>query len=351
MSKIATTEGGTPIPAGTYKTRFFQFSTRNEAGAPIAKSGDRGLVVFMQLEITDGDLKGETIPASADLESGLAAWCQMFTDKPPTSNQLVDIEKQMAAGKIIDIVVGDSGWARGPAVPKAAYLAKFAGFTRRNESGEPILTDAEYKKKQFKKVFFQLKIAAGDKMGALVPASCSYPIKRVGNDLELPNKSNLYAWCIATGVDFENLPEFRDMDNVLPELEQVMLKADRLLSIQVGETGWVESSQASIAPAPQGVQVAGKEPVKQEVSSVGDLYMVMNRIADEQKFGALFDSAGSLTDAGKKFASEHIRPICEEKGIPRNFVAMSNEQAKVVIEELVKKFGGLPKSSKSGEDF
>lgn len=336
MGKVHVDESA-EVPAGTYKLKFVSFSVRNDADEPVAKSTDSGLRLFGNLEVVGGELEGEMVPFSSDLEAGIVSWCQLLTGMPPVSTKLIDIEKQLQAGHEVEMAVNESGWARGPVVAKAAYLAKFAGFTKRDsETNLPIHVDAEFQKKHYRKVFWQFRIAAGELDGVLVPASCSYAVKQHGEDLELKSKANLYSWCVACGIDWNELPAWKDAENILPELEQVMQQANRLVSIQVGDTGWVDSSQAAVAPAPSGIKLAGDEKAPEEKApeALFDLYQLMRKIGEKQELGELFDQDGNLTDAGKKFAADKIGPICVEQNIPRHFGKMTEEQIKTLASAL-----------------
>lgn len=340
---------GASVPAGVYKMKFVSFVNRNEQDEPVAKSTDQGLKLFFNYEVIEGEAQGEVVPASTDMEAGIVALCNLLTGKPPVSQKLAEIEKQLQGGKIVEMAVNDSGWARGPMVPKAAYLVKFAGFSSRDKEGRPVHVEAEYKQKPYRKVFWNFRIVAGDLIGVLVPASCSYPVKVKGDDLELKSKSNLYAWAIACGLDWSNLPAWKDKENILPELEQVMLQADRIVSVQVGDNGWIESSQGAVGPAPQGLSIAGeKKPEPKKPEALFDLYQLMRKIAEKRKTPSPFDKDGNLNDAGKAMATEMIAPICVEHGIPRGFGKMNEEQIKTVIAELKKK--EFPEQPKSGED-
>ena len=326
------------VEAGTYKVKFVSFTHRNEADEPVAKSVDSGMRLFGNLEIVDGPEEGAAVPFSTDLEAGIVAWCKLLTGRLPESKKLIDIEKQLQShGHVVEMSVNDSGWARGPVVKKGGYLAKFVGFTKRDENDLPLHVEAEYNKKTYRKVFMQFMVASGDSEGLLVPASCSYALKIRGEDLELKSKTNMYSWFMACGIAWDNLPAWKNSENILPELEKVLLAADRLVMIQVGDTGWVESDQSSIGPAPEGISLAGApkvEPEKKSPEALFDLYQLMRKIAEEKGLGELFDQSGELTDAGKTFARDKIGPICVERDIPRHFGKMSEKQIKLVASEL-----------------
>lgn len=326
------------VEAGTYKVKFVSFTHRNDADEPVAKSTDSGMRLFGNLEVVDGPESGASVPFSTDLEAGVVAWCKLLTGKLPESKKLIDIEKQLQSGNTVEMSVNDSGWARGPVAKKGGYLAKFAGFTKRDEDDLPVHVEAEYNKKTYRKVFMQFMIASGDSEGLLVPASCSYALKVRGEDLELKSKTNMYAWFMACGVDWDNLPAWNDPENILPEIEKLMLNADRLVMIQVSDTGWVESDQSSIGSAPQGISLTGEgkkqEVEKQSPDALFDLYQLMRKVAEAKGIGELFDKAGELTEAGKAFARDTIGPICIEHDIPRHFGKMSEGQIKTVMSDL-----------------
>lgn len=335
MGKM-TVSDGTVIPGGTYKVKFAGISSR-EDGKPIAKQTDKGLKIYMDLKIADGAMAGEMVPASTDLE-GIASWCMLFSGKQPVSKNLADIEAQMQSDKVVDMAVTDKGWARGPMLPKGTYMAKFAQFAKR-EDGKPVLGEGEYKGDKYEKVFWQFEVVAGGYQGIMAPASCPYPVKVKSGSLELSSKSNFFAWCVACGVDFGSTPDFADMKNTLPELEEVMQGKGRVLVIQVGDTGWVESGQGAVVAAPDAMKPVGTVVEEKTADKVGDLYIAIRKICEDHGLGDPFNKDGNLSDVGKKFAGEHIGPICVAHGIPRAFTKMSDAQAEAVKNELLAKFG------------
>ena len=184
--------------------------------------------------------------------------------------------------------------------------------------------------------------------------------------MELTSRSSLYSWMQACGVDFNSLPEFSDVENILPEIEEIMQRANVVLSVQVGENGWVSGGQSGISPAPAGVTVTQKaavsEPVPQKsegespfppapadipVALLPKLLHAIDVKAQELGFGVGLDSGGRLTEAGRKFAAEHVAPFCAEKGIPRSFNKMSDPQ----IEELLSLLESLKKEPSEDDSF
>ncbi len=348
-------------PEGVYSVRFGGFSTRDEAsGGPVAKATDWGMRVYMRMVITAGQFENEEIPCSADLQQGLAGWCFVFSGLPPQSTELSEIEKQMKTDKAVSVRVNDTGWVQGVFVPKATYLGKFAGFTKRDENGKPVITASTFKDEPIQKVYWNFEIAAGELTGARVPASCRYAVKRRGDDLELTSRSSMYGWLAACGVDFANTPQFGDLDNTLPEFEETMLRANVLLTIQVGDSGWVEGGPQAIGPAPAGVTVAPQPapaaqpkaapalsrpaaakssaapaastataapPATNGHNPLEGLMEAIQKKCQELKLGVAVEK-GVLTDVGKKFAAEHIAPVCVQKGIPRAFAKMTPDQLK-----------------------
>ena len=338
MGKIVPTEEA-QVPAGTYNMRFDEFTVRDN-NVPVLKQTDKGQKLYFQLLITDGDHQGEVVPASSDVE-GFSTWVQLLTGKPMQTRDLAALEKQLQeAGKVIEMAVGDKGWARGPVVPKGAYMAKYVGFTQRDANGKPVISAGEYKGTPTRKVYWKFDVVAGEYTGVIVPASSPYSATLRGQNLQISSKSNLFSWCTACGVDFAAVPELADMNNALPELEQIMLKAAAIVVIQVDENGWVDSSQAGVAKAPAGMAPVGAPAPAEvhEADKVGDLYLLMNKLATQLKLADLFEKDGALSAAGKAFASEHIAPICLAHGIPKAFKKMSDEQAEVVSKELNAKF-------------
>lgn len=224
-------------PAGVHEVRFGRISSRDDDG-PIVKATDYGMKVYLQFVMADGDDEGEEIPCSADPEDELAAWCFVFSGKPPQSVELSEIEEQMKTDKAISVRVTDSGWVQGVFVPKNTYLAKFVKFTIRDEkSSLPIPVEKEYQNEKRDMVFWQFEIAAGDLTGVRIPGSCRYAIKRSGDDMEVSSRSSIYTWSQAAGVDYADPPDFADKDNVLPEFEELMQRSNVLLSVQV-ENYW-----------------------------------------------------------------------------------------------------------------
>lgn len=337
-------------PAGTYKIKFDRFTVRDN-DVPVAKQTDRGLKLYFDLLIVDGPHQGELIPGSSDMESQLNAWVQLLTGKPPQTRDLNALERQLvAADKVVDMAVNDTGWARGPVVPKGAYLANFTGFNLRDKTtGKPIVGEGEYQGQKYPKVFWQFKITGGEYVGILVPASTPYAPKQRGVNLEISSKSNMFSWMVACGVDFAVMPDVADMSNALPELEQVMLKANAVVVIQVNEEGWIDSGQGAVAKAPSGMAPLGAPPVAEvkEADKVGDLYALMVKLCGQQKLGDPFATDGSLSDVGKAFAKEHVAPICIEHGIPKVFKQMSDQQAVLIMQELTKKFAVADAQSKA----
>ncbi len=343
MGKLSVTDRF-QAQAGVYDVRFAGFSSRDEQG-PVARATDFGMRVYMNFEIASGQESGESVPCGCDPDDGLAGWCFVFSGKPPQSNDLLAIEKQMKTSKVVKVLVNDKGWVQGVFVPKGTYLAKFVRFSNRDEAtGAPTWVSKEFNGEERKMVYWQFEVVAGDLVGVRIPGSCRYAIKRTGDDMELSNRSSMYSWLVACGVVFEKLPEFKDPDNLLPEFEAMMQRAGVLLSIQVGDNGWVSGGQTAIAPAPQGVSVVSpaRPAVGPSEKPMAELYTLAKLLAliGEKAEALGFDGAvadGALTDAGKKFAAQYIAPFCAERGIPRSFKAMSAAN----IQELMGHLEGL----------
>lgn len=357
-------------PQGVYKVKFGGFSTRDDDGTRVAKATDFGMRAFANLIIVDGQLESEEIPCGMDLEDGIAQWCFLFSGVPPQSSDLAEIEKQMKTDKALTVRVSENGWVQGVFVPKATYLAKFARFAKRDDKTEkPIVATKEFQGEPRPMVFWQFEIVAGDLTGVRVPGSCRYAIRVRGNELELAARSSLYNWLLACGVDFNNLPEFADPENVLPELEEIMQRANVVLSVQVGDNGWVTGDQSAVSPAPAGVTVTQRPSAPQTVKGAPSSEAVNGKAGGVQgsngsqepmavqlikaigvkasEFGYGEGAVdGQLTDAGKKFAAEHVAPVCVERGIPRSFSKMSDAQ----IKELLGVITSLAKNGGSGGD-
>ncbi len=350
MSKFKVTDEFR-APQGVYKVRFGGFTTREDDGTPVAKATDFGLRVYANFVICQGDLEGEEIPCGMDLDEGLPSWCFLFSGVMPQSTELSEIEDQMKTEKVLPGRVNDSGWAQGVFVPKGTYLARFVRFAKRDENtGKPVIVMKEFNNELRPMVYWQFEIAAGDLTGVRVPGSCRYAIRsRGGDELELPSRSSMYNWFLACGVDFDSLPDFADPDNVLPEMEELMQKLGVVLSVQVGDNGWVSGGQSAISPAPAGVTVVKNEPpakkkqvkpedqAKPEAKESGNgLQSLLNLIgAKAKEFGYGEGVAGGqLTQEGKKFASDYVAPACAERGIPRAFGKMSVDQMRELAEYL-----------------
>jgi len=347
MARLHVNEGPS-VPQGVYKLKFERISSRDN-DEPVAKSTDSGPKVYFDLTVVEGDHAGETVPASTDLDGGLRGYCLLFSGSPPKSRNLVEIEQQIkAADKVVEMAVNDSGWCRGPMVPKGTYMAKFMRFTKR-DGDRPVVADAEFQGKPYKKAFWTFEVAVGDYAGTQVPASCPYAVNQKGAGLEISSKSNMYSWLTACGVDFSALPEFEDSANVLPELEAVMQKKGRLVILQVGDNGWVASGAGSVVEAPAGMAPTKKEEISGD-DKLGDLFVLMRKIAEKEKLGEMFDQSGVMTDAGKKFAKERVGPICDQHGVPRKFKDMNAPQVQVIIDELNKQFDPSGEQAFMGSD-
>lgn len=302
-----------------------------------------------------------------DLEEAIAQWCFLFSGVPPRSSDLAEIEKQMKMDKTLRVRVSENGWAQGVFVQKATYLAKFVRFAKRDENtGKPIVATKEFNGEPRPMVFWQFEIVAGDLTGVRVPGSCRYAIRVRGNDLELAARSSLYNWLLASGVNFNNLPEFADTENVLPEIEEIMQRANVVLSVQVGETGWVTGGQSAVSPAPAGVTVAQRPSVPRPVKAgqksepsngkgaqakpAGNGSQEPPQVHLGRAIGAKAKqfgygegvTNGQLTEAGKRFAADHVAPVCAERGIPQSFSKMTDAQVKelLVVRQSLKKDGG-----------
>lgn len=366
-------------PAGVYSVQFGEFSTRDESKEPVAKSTDYGLRVFAKMPIVEGEFQGENVPLGTDLEDGLAGWCLLFSGLPPQSTELAEIEKQMQTEKVIRVRVNEKGFISGPFVPKTTYLAKFAGFSKRHEdSGQPILGKKEWKGKEIPTVYWNFEVVAGDYLGTRVPGSSRYSIRQRGNEMEIAAKSVMFGWCSACGVDWGALPDISDPENALPELEQVMFQSNVLLSVQVGDSGWVESDQSAVAPAPQGITVAQEKPVqpkakpapkpkpappkqeqpksrveelqakvKSQTCTVVDLLNVVEGLCETLGMGKGAVENSQLTEIGKKFATEFLVPLCAQNDIPRSFAKMNEAQISFLIEQLLFK----EEETSGGDEF
>jgi hypothetical protein len=360
MSPIKTTEGGEKLEAGVYEARFSHFAARDEeTNHPLVKETEWGQRVYFNLAVHDGANEGVFAPVATNPGDGLDFWFKTLTGQErPKGKSLLEIEGLMEEGsKTIKVQVNENGWVRGLYIPKGTYLARFQRFSVRDEQDRPVWKEQEYKGSANKKVYWQFEIVAGDLKGTSAPGSCSYAIKKVSGELAIASKSNLYCWAGALGVDFAELPDPKDQNNVLPEIERGILAASKVVSIQIGENGWIDSSQGAIAPPPAGVSVGDDVPkVEEEFGSdkLADLYAAMQRTASKQGFGDLFAKDGSFTEEGKRFAKEVLGPLCDESSIPRKFSRMEEAHIVYLIERLAiddEEAGKNGSKSKEDEEF
>ena len=110
-------------------------------------------------------------------------------------------------------------------------------------------------------------------------------------------------------------------------------------------SGWSTVKTEKPSPAP-----VAKKPVAESGNGKGTVDQLLILIGEkslELGFGPALEPGGSLTAVGKKFAAEHIAPVCDERGIPRNFGRMTPAQTK----ELMDVLKALKKPEPEGDEF
>lgn len=371
MPMKVTEGGGETLTAGVYSIKFASFAGKDDDEVPQVKQTEWGPKVYFNLAVMDGENDGAHAPLSTNPEDGLATWFKILTGSEiPKGKSLLELQSLMKQStKTVKVVVNDKGWVSGLFIPKASYLARFDRFPVRDESGKPVWKEGMFKNTPTKKVFWQFEIVAGELAGTNAPGSCTYAVKMTNGELSIPSKSNLYSWASALGVEFGDLPDPANKQNCLPELEKAIQAAGRTVLIQIGDSGWVDSSQGAIAPPPAGVSIPASAPAKQDAGvpkvedemgcdKLADLYDAMSATGKAMGFGDLFNPQdGSFTDDGKRFCKEILAPICDDGGVPRKFSVMQEPhieflitRLKIEAEEVAAKQAGAPVAAASEDD-
>ncbi len=89
-------------------------------------------------------------------------------------------------------------------------------------------------------VVWMLKIQEEPFGDELTCGLCRYSVRVCDTGWVLSSRSKLSKWMLACGVDFDNLPEFKDPENILLEIGKIMARAafeGREVEVLVGDQG------------------------------------------------------------------------------------------------------------------
>lgn len=318
----------TTFEAGSYEVNRIEFFTTDDNKDPIYVTQETKYGIRMVARYRTFHNDDEGPPGSIGPED-VALFVKAFGVDPaqlPSDNlrALSAAEKLIAAAdKTVSVNVGDSGWIRyieGMNLPDGKYLFKYVSINTRDEDGEATWREGDYG--VFSTVALEVVKNAD---GTDSPYS--------GSGITLWMKKEAFAVLralIPTVVEAMIGPEEREV----AQLEQLASESNHWI---YGEYGLppngkrskllaytlrpVEKGKAAIDPTEVDVEEELEAPF------VEYLYTAIADGAD----GA-FTSDGSLSDAGKKWCSKHLRALCKEHKIPNSFDKMTKTQVMLLLQ-------------------
>lgn len=304
---------------------------------------------------------------------------ERITDWSDSAKALMAVERLAKEGtRDLHLYVNEDGWIQSCTMPDGRYFARLRRFIRGKDGKPRILRstggeeDSLYGTWPVIRMIGHLHIVTGEWQNLFPFFMVDYALEwdEEAQEVILPTRRrparNMETFCEAFGVSFGELGRLADPENGIPEIEAVMLKLNRIVTVTY-ENGFLDASGTVEAPKDFAVLLAGQEPRPQatgaapaaalpvdvippptapperEEENLGldTLYAVvalhgrrkyekvMFTVPDEDGKGG-----GKLTAAGVAYCKETVLPLCQQHGIPTDFELMDTDQIILILEGM-----------------
>lgn len=357
----------TAAEEGVHLMRFGRFWVNQETKIPELFTMDNKRVARLECHVVES---GEVQPGSSSVSIGypdeMRIWMENFnldysriTDWSDPVRALLAVEKLAKEEGTRDLYVVVSttergSWINSVTLPDDTFFALFDTFIKEDDGSPKIKVIPKnhpmWGPYTLRKCFGFIKIIRGMWSGLHPFFMLDYALDwdEESQDFILATGQqsgrNMEAFCEGFGVEFDKLPRPANPHNGLPEIEAVILKKKKV-AVVTYTNSFFDAARTQPAPKDFEVLAAGEvttpeviAPPKPEpeeksvyVRYLYDAIQIETLKMFEKK---AFDEGGNLTEAGRAYAKEKIKPLCESNQIPRNFEQMSDDHIIIVLEGI-----------------
>lgn len=347
------------IPGGKYTVKFHDFWPEDADHIPTLASN--GTQIRYHVYIVGGPEDGKQAPGSLDAtEANLKLLVKAFGgDSAKVSLDLTDVGSSLTlanavirkAAKVLNCTVGSSGWIanlEGLNVPPGNYLLKFGGITSKDNLGVISWKENEGQYGKTKRVQGNLIVVGDEYDGNRLGFSLDYPfvvnpetglaswrVNQKGEFLKASKRWDNFFKVFGVDLEYFDVEKAQNQENLTPEMFDLIYQhRDLVVAGTVGDSGWLDVDK--LTPLPKGVSVAPTPGKDSLVEAKKVLFEVITReVAKQEGAPAAFRDDGSLSDVGRKWSVDNIKPTCKELGIPTSkFSEMTVENIEMILRHL-----------------
>jgi hypothetical protein len=364
---------------GEYIVGFKEWFPLDNTGLPVLQSQQRfGQEILVARYRTKVEGENDGPPGSIDPLKELPLFVKAFGGDPTTVSALGPTDYDSIPRLLVNlipqlrvrtkVIVNDSGWismVEGMNVGPGPKLIRFNGFTTFNDGGKP-----SWRKGNWGPLCWgELLVVSGDFKGSIVKFLLPYPLevdemagqpclvrikggKRDGEYTKASQRyKNFHETFVGPLSEFP-LDKVEDIYNICPETQKIAMERKLVASVQVTESGLADIN--TLSPLAEGLQLPEdingpqEAPKPRPQPSVPDMDGLHDELTPDQK--AVLDSvedkldiarvvlrqaisheAGAsawaqdslddwtMTDAGKAWARQALKPIVMEIGCGSKF--------------------------------